>query len=244
MLVVRLRRDEPRDARELPGLDVLDEVLRRLHLRPHLGVEAHVPDRLQRIHPLILVRVVLPIDAGLLEEVGQRLHVDARADVLPERVDLVDHVGEVVRVVLLVLHDLLLLRVGEVVAEMRRELGGVVAVAPRVIGRALVVHDPLRLRRHGVEVLRERRPEHRREEVVGQHEPIGICPIVRKAGSIEVGVARHVLARSDDVEAVHRAAVDRVQTRREPVRDVVGRRRREPASGRSPVRACTRRRCT
>ena len=203
-------------------LDVPDEVLGRLHLGPHLRVEAHVPDRLQRVHPLVLVRVVLPADAGLLQEVRERLHVDAGADVLPVRVDLVDHVGEVVRVVLLVLHDLLLFRIREAVAEVRRELRRIVAVAARVVGRALVVDDPLRLRGDRVEVFRERRTEHRREEVVGQDEPISVGPVVRDAGSIEVRVARHVLARADDVVAVHRTTVDRVQPRGEPVRDVMG----------------------
>ena len=104
---------------------------------------------------------------------------------------------------------------------MRRVLRGIVAVAARMVDGGLVVDDAIRLSGDGIQVLRERGPVHRREEVVGQDESVGVRPVVRDARPVVVVIPRHVLARADDVESVHRAAVDRVQARREPVRDVV-----------------------
>ena len=129
-------------------------------------------------------------------------------------------------------HDLVLVLPGLAGDEPRRALGRVVAVVPLVIGGGLVVDDEVRLGGDRVQVLGQRGTIHRREEVVGQDEPVGVRPVVRDPVAIEIGVPGHVGAvqvgvlRLRDravhpVEAVHLAAVDRREAAAEAVRQVV-----------------------
>ena len=135
-------------------------------------------------------------------------------------------------------HDVLLVGVGQRLLEVGDALGRVVAVVRLAAGVGLVVDDLVRVGRHRVQVLRERRPVHRREEVVGQHVAVGVLPVGRDAPApllhrvrvlcrrdlarvVERRVPGEVRALADDVVAVHPAAVDRVQPRGEPVCDVV-----------------------
>ena len=215
-----LGRDQPRDRGQRVLLEILQDRLGILHLVPH-GAEAHVPDRLQGVHPLVRERVVLPADAVVLELVGQHLDVEAGARALPVLRDLEQLTGRR-RDVLFEPHDALDVIGGEVLErESLRELGVVVAVVPFDVRRRLVVDDAVALGRDRVEVLGERRAVHRREEVVGDHEAVGIRPVRRQGIAVVLGVSGEVLAERDAVEAVHLAAVDREQTRVERVAQVV-----------------------
>ncbi len=179
-------------------------------------------DRLQRIHPHVGVGVVLPADPRFLQLVGQHLDVDARPGALPVGRDLQQlprRRGDV----LLQAHDPLDVGVGEVLErEPLRVLLRVVAVVALGVGGRLVVDDPVGLRRHRVQVLGERRAEHRREEPVGHHEPVRVRPVGGERIAIVLDVSGEVLAQRDAVVAVHLAAVDREQSRIERVPEVVG----------------------
>ena len=182
-------------------------------------------DGLHRVVDLVPFPVVLPGDAGRGELVRQHLDVEAHLLVVPEAGDLVD-VGEVVLLdVVLPVLDLADLRRSQVLVERRRVLGGVVAHlgrAVRAVDVLRVVDDPVVLRSDRVHVFRRGRPVHRREEVVGQDEVIGVGPIVGHLRAAELVVAGEVRAIKDRVEPVHLPAVDGEDPRVEPVRDVVG----------------------
>ena len=105
--------------------------------------------------------------------------------------------------------------------EALRELGVVVAIVALDVRRGLVVDDAVGLRRDRVEVLRERRAVHRREEVIREDEPVRVGPVARQCGSRVLRVSDHVLAERDAVVAVHLAAVDRVQPGRERMAEIV-----------------------
>ena len=128
-------------------------------------------------------------------------------------------------------HDPLDVRVGEVFdREALRVLERVVAVVALGVGGRLVVDDAVGLGGHRVEMLGEGRPVHRREEVVGHHEAVGVAVVGRERIAVVLRVAGHVLAQRDAVEAVHLPAVDRQQAWVEGVAQVVRddlRRRRE-----------------
>ena len=202
------------------ALEVRDESLRwddALSLWP----EPHMLDGLQRVHPVVGLVVVLPRDPGVRELVGQDLDVEAVADLRPVLRDLHQVAGDRFVDVVLEEEDLLDVLRCQARAEARRELRGVGAIVPRVIGRGFVVDDPVRLRRNRVQVLRVGGAVHRGEEAIGQDEPVRVRPVGGDLAPVTRGVAGEVLPVTDDVVAVHPPAVDGVEPGGEPVRDVV-----------------------
>ena len=209
---IALGRDQPRHRRQGILLEIAQDRLGVLHLVPHVA-EAHVADRLQGVHPLVGQRVVLPADVLALQLVLDHLDVDAGAGALPVLRDLEQLPGRR-RDVLLEAHDALDVGLGEIFErEPLRELRVVVAVVALDVRGRLVVDDAIALGRHGVQVLGEGRAVHRGEEVVRDHEPVGVGPVGRQRVAVVLRVAGQVLAERDAVEAVHLAAVDGEQAR-------------------------------
>ena len=117
-------------------------------------------------------------------------------------------------------HDPSLGRRAQLLRERRNRAVRIIAIPTgevRVMG--LVVHDPERARGDRVEVLGERRSVLRGEQVVGEHEPVGVVPVVGEASAVELRVSLQLLTAEDRVESVHPPAVDREQAGPIPVRD-------------------------
>ncbi len=158
-----------------------------------------MPDDAQRLDPLVGSAVLLPADAGALQEVGQDRDVDARPSLHEGRPQRLDAVGS------LVLQAVRTHLLGPVhLREREGRLERVVAELPLAraeLPRALVVDETIGLGGERPQVLDPGRPVDRAEEPVGKDEAVGVGPVVRDVGPR----VRHVGAGG---EAVHRPAVD------------------------------------
>ena len=213
-------RDQPGHRGKRVVLEVLEDRVRRLHLAPE-RTEPDVADRLERVHPDVGLRAILPCDPRLLELVGERRDVDAGPRVNPVLGDLVQARRIVVPMILKTHDGMDVVFRKTLDREAFRVFGRVIAIVARVVGGRLVVDDPVRLCGHGVEVLGEGGSEHRREEAVGQHEAIGEAPIHGQRAPVELRIAREVVPERHTVEPVHLAAIDRDQPWIERVAEVV-----------------------